>query len=222
VEGPACESVKTQGLLIKTARAAPWILDPTADDACACRGPRRAPKARVHVGPAVQNEGVCDLGRPREIERPRTHASEGRRRRRRAAARDRGSPALALDSVPGHHLDHEQVQNDAGTLARVTGGLWGQLCLTGGQHRKGAERPLRRARGCTVVHERKGKRVGIIAHSSKEKRASSKVKKIRRRRSLATAAGRAVLRCGRGAAPTGSGDENLQPIELDEPLVNPK
>jgi hypothetical protein len=39
---------------------------------------------------------------------------------------------------------------------------------------------------------------------------------------LATAAGRAALRRGRGAAPTGSGDGNLQPIELDEPLVNPK
>jgi hypothetical protein len=36
------------------------------------------------------------------------------------------------------------------------------------------------------------------------------------------AAGRAALRCGRGAAPTGSGDENLQQSELDEPLVNPK
>jgi hypothetical protein len=72
------------------------------------------------------------------------------------------------------------------------------------------------------VHERKGKRVGINAHSSKEKRASSKVKKMRRRRSLATTAGRAALRCGRGAAPTGSGDENLQQSELDEPLVNPR
>jgi hypothetical protein len=51
---------------------------------------------------------------------------------------------------------------------------------------------------------------------------SLKVKKMRRRRCLATAAGRAVLRCGRGTAPTGSGDENLQPIELDEPLVNPR
>jgi hypothetical protein len=39
---------------------------------------------------------------------------------------------------------------------------------------------------------------------------------------LATTAGRAALRCGRGAVPTGSGDGNLQPIELDEPLVNPK
>jgi hypothetical protein len=129
---------------------------------------------------------------------------------------------LPLGGVPGHHSDHELVQNEAGALAHVTGGLWGQLCLTGGRHRKGAERPLRRARECAVVHERKGKRAGIIAHSSKEKRASSKVKKMRRRRSLATAAGRAALRCGRGAAPTGSGDEDLQQSELDEPLVNPK
>jgi hypothetical protein len=72
------------------------------------------------------------------------------------------------------------------------------------------------------VHERKGKQDGFIAHRSKEKRASSKVKKMRRWRSLATAAGRAALRCGRGAAPTGSGDENLQQSELDEPLMNPK
>jgi hypothetical protein len=129
---------------------------------------------------------------------------------------------LVLDGVPGHHSDHELVQNEAGALAHVTGGLWVQFCLAGGRHRKGAERPLRRARGCAAVHERKGKRAGINAHSSKEKRASSKVKKMRRRRSLATAAGRAALRCGQGAAPTGSGDENLQPIEPDEPLVNPK
>jgi hypothetical protein len=39
---------------------------------------------------------------------------------------------------------------------------------------------------------------------------------------LATAAGRAALRCGLGAAPTGPGDENLQQSELDEPLVNPR
>jgi hypothetical protein len=72
------------------------------------------------------------------------------------------------------------------------------------------------------VHEEKGKRAGINAHSSKVKRASSKVKRIQQRRGLATAAGRAALRRGRGAAPTGSEDGNLQPIELDEPLVNPK
>jgi hypothetical protein len=36
------------------------------------------------------------------------------------------------------------------------------------------------------------------------------------------AVGRAALRCGRGAASTGSRDENLRQSELDEPLVNPK
>jgi hypothetical protein len=72
------------------------------------------------------------------------------------------------------------------------------------------------------VHKRKGKQAGFIAHSSKERRASSKVKKMRQRRSLATAAGRAALRCGRDEAPTGLGDENLQQSELDEPLVNPR
>jgi hypothetical protein len=109
-----------------------------------------------------------------------------------------------------------------GRLRTRQGSSRGRLCLTGGRHRKGAERPLRRARGCAAMHERKGKRAGINAHGSKVKRASSKMKKIRRRRSLATAAGRAALRRGRGAAPTGSGDGNLQPIELDEPLVNSK
>jgi hypothetical protein len=72
------------------------------------------------------------------------------------------------------------------------------------------------------VRERKGNWVGVNAHSSTVKRASSKTKRIQQRRGLATAAGRAALRRGRGAAPTGSEDANLQPIELDEPLVNPK
>jgi hypothetical protein len=48
------------------------------------------------------------------------------------------------------------------------------------------------------------------------------MKGMRRRWSLATAAGWAALRCGRGTAPTGPGDENLQQPELDEPLVNPR
>jgi hypothetical protein len=63
---------------------------------------------------------------------------------------------------------------------------------------------------------------GINAHCAKEKKASSKTKGMRRRWILATAAGRAALRCGRGAAPTGPGDENLQQPELDEPLANPR
>jgi hypothetical protein len=72
------------------------------------------------------------------------------------------------------------------------------------------------------VHKRKGKRAGVIAHRSKERQASSKVKKMRRWWSLATAAGRAALRCVQGRGSYGPGDENLQQLELDEPLVNPR
>jgi hypothetical protein len=68
----------------------------------------------------------------------------------------------------------------------------------------------------------KGTWAGVIAHSETVKRASSKMKRIQQRQGLATAAGRAALPRGRGAVPTGSEDANLQPIELDEPLVNPK
>jgi hypothetical protein len=39
---------------------------------------------------------------------------------------------------------------------------------------------------------------------------------------LATAVGRAALRCGRGRGSYSPGDENLQQPELDEPLVNPR
>jgi hypothetical protein len=92
------------------------------------RGPHRAPGAQVHGGPAASNEGVRDQGRSREIRRPWTCACGMRRRcRRRAAARDGSSPALALDSVPGHLYDHGQVQNDAGTLAHVFVGFMGAI-----------------------------------------------------------------------------------------------
>jgi hypothetical protein len=63
---------------------------------------------------------------------------------------------------------------------------------------------------------------GVISHRSKERQVNSKVKEMRRRWSLATAAGRAVLRCDRGRGSYGPGDENLQQPELDEPLVNPR
>jgi hypothetical protein len=183
----------------------------------------RAPGARVHGGPPIQNEGVRDQSRPCKIQQPWTHACGMRRQHRRSVAAHGGSsPALRLGGVPGHQHDRRIAQNVEGTHVHVFVGSRGRLCLGGGRHRKGAERPLWRARECAGVHKRKGKRAGFIAHSSKERRASSKVKKMRRRRSLAMAAGRAALRCGRGAAPTGLGDENLQQFELDEPLVNPR
>jgi hypothetical protein len=110
------------------ANPAPWISDPTADDACARRGPSRGRGPQVHGGPVFKREGVRDPGHPREIERPRTRASDGRRRRRRrAAVRGGSSPALALDGAPGHLSDHRLVQNDAGTLAHVFVGSTGAI-----------------------------------------------------------------------------------------------
>jgi hypothetical protein len=41
-------------------------------------------------------------------------------------------------------------------------------------------------------------------------------------RKLGNSGGSAALRCGRGAAPTGAGDENLQQHKLDKPLENPR
>jgi hypothetical protein len=169
------------------------------------RGTQSWPSARDRTA-----QDTCKRGRRR------------RQRRRREAACGGRSPALALDGAPGHLSDHGLVQNVVRAHAHVTKGSGGRSCLTGGRHRKGAARLLRRACGDAAVHERKGNWAGVNAHSSTVKRASSKTKRIQRRRGLATAAGRAALRRGRGAAPTGSEDVNLQPIELDEPLVNPK
>jgi hypothetical protein len=167
------------------------------------RGTRSWPSARDRTA-----QDACKRGR--------------RRRRRREAVRGGSSPVLALDSAPGHLSDHGLVQNVVRAHAHVTKGSGGRSCLTGGRHRKGAARLLRRARGGAAVRERKENWAGVIAHSATVKQASSKTKRIQQRRGLATAAGRAALRRGRGAAPTGSEDANLQPNELDEPLVNPK
>jgi hypothetical protein len=41
--------------------------------------------------------------------------------------RDGSSPALALDSVPGHFSDHKLVQIDEEALAHVTGGFMGAI-----------------------------------------------------------------------------------------------
>jgi hypothetical protein len=69
-------------------------------------------------------------------------------------------PALALDGVSGHHLNHVQVQNDAGVLARVTGGSTGAI----GPHRRpapeggGAAAPASlRVRCCARREEKLGR-----------------------------------------------------------------
>jgi hypothetical protein len=190
---------------------APWTAP------CArCTGPRWTPP------PPFKRRGTRSWPSSRDRTAQDACKRWRRRRRRREAARGESSPALALDSAPGHLSDHGLVQNVVRAHAHVTEGSRGRSCLTGGRHRKGAVRLLRRAHGGAAVRERKGNWAGVNAHSSTVKRASSKTKRIQRRRGLATAAGRAALRRGRGAAPTGFEDVNLQPNELDEPLVNPK
>jgi hypothetical protein len=132
------------------------------------RAPWTTPCAR-RTGPRwTEGKGVppCfDQDRPCQIRRPGTCVSGARRRARRsAAARGRGSPALALDSAPGHLLDRGLEQNAVRVLAHVTKGSGGRSGLTGGRHRKGAARPLRRARGGAAVREMKGNWEGVFAH----------------------------------------------------------
>jgi hypothetical protein len=106
-------------------------------------GPRRAPGARVHGGPATQPEGVRDLVRPSQISRSRTHASKGQRRaRRRVAARGGGSPALPLSGAPGHQHDHKLVHYVEGAHAHVTEG-------SGGDRASSAAGTGRGRRGCS-------------------------------------------------------------------------
>jgi hypothetical protein len=160
---------------------------------------------------------------PCQIRRPGTCASGARRRARRSAvARGRGSPALALDGAPGHLLDCGLEQNAARALAHVTKGSGGRSGLTGGRHRKGAARLLRRARGGAAVHEIKGNWAGVFAHRVQRKKAGSKMKRRRRWGSLAMVADRAALRCGRGAAATGVGDRNLRQHLLVKLLATPR
>jgi hypothetical protein len=66
------------------------------------------------------------------------------------------------------------------------------------------------------MHKKKGKLAGVTSHRAKERQASSKAKGRRRCRSVATTVGRAALRCDRGAAPKGAGDENLRHGRLHE------
>jgi hypothetical protein len=97
------QNYENSGVLKRNAKAAPWILDPTAADARVCRGPHRELGSRVHGGPPTQNEGVRDPCHPCKIQGPWTRACGMRRRARRsAAARGGSSLVLPLGGVPGH------------------------------------------------------------------------------------------------------------------------
>jgi hypothetical protein len=86
-------------------------------------GPRRELGSRVHGGPGLINEGVCDPSRPRAIEQPWWPASGARQRaRRRQSCRDGASPAQARDGVPGHHFKHGWLLCIAGEHAHMPKG----------------------------------------------------------------------------------------------------
>jgi hypothetical protein len=84
------------------------------------------------------------------------------------AARGGSSPALALAGVPGHQTDHKLVQNDAGTLAHVTGGSTGAIVPHRWPAPEGGGAATPGARGHAAMHEEKGNWAGDIAHSSRE------------------------------------------------------
>jgi hypothetical protein len=88
---------------------------------CGGSGPRRGLGSRVHGGPKVLNEGVCDLGRTSQDGRPGTHASKGRwRARRRQRWHDGALPAQARERVPDHHVESAWVLHVVGELAHAS------------------------------------------------------------------------------------------------------
>jgi hypothetical protein len=73
-----------------------------------------------------------------------------------------------------HLLDRGLEQNAVLVLAHVTKGSGGRSGLTGGRHRKGAARLLRRARGDAVVREIKGNWAGFLLTACRGRRRAQK------------------------------------------------
>jgi hypothetical protein len=136
-------------------------------------GPRRALGARVHGGPATQTEGVRDLVRPSHISRPRTRASEGRRRARRsAAARGGGLAGAALDHAVGQRFVRERALHTAEQHAHTSRGS--------GRRRGHPRRPAPEGGGSTSPASPRSRYSllgkngwGGFAHHVKKRRASS-------------------------------------------------
>jgi hypothetical protein len=143
-------------------------------------GPRRAPDARVHGGPATQTEGVRDLIRPSQISQPRTLASDGRQRaRRRQGRRGGASPEIhrrTLSCCTGRQFVGARALHVAGEHASKPRGQGDGAGIHGGRRRKGAGRPRRRARGAAIACKEVKNERGDFAHHVKKRRASSRAK----------------------------------------------
>jgi hypothetical protein len=133
--------VKTQWLFNK-------ILDPTVAGACVRRGPRRELGSRVQGGPPLKREGVCDLSRPRKIQGLWSRAGEGDGEHAGVRWHAAESSPARLKIVLWVTVSCASGLYTALSNMRTPPGVQGDGAGThGGRHRKGADRPRRRARG---------------------------------------------------------------------------
>jgi hypothetical protein len=88
-----------------------------------------------------------------------------------------------------------------GSLRTCSWVLRARLGLTGGRHREGAARLLRRARGNVTEREKEGNWAGNFAHHAQGMMTGQRVERRRQQGGLATAAARAALRQAGTQAP---------------------
>jgi hypothetical protein len=119
-----------------------------------------------------------------------TTPETGAARWRAAGARRRelSTALLATTLTMGRR---KMMRGNLRTCSRV---LRARLGLTGGRHREGAARLLRRARGDATGRDKEGNWAGRFAYHAQEMRTGQWVEKRRQQGGLATAAARAALR----------------------------
>jgi hypothetical protein len=101
--------------------------------------------------------------------------------RRRAAEARRREPWTALPAIISTTGWGNLLR---GRLRTWPWGQWERLGLTGGQHRTGAARSLRRARGGNVVREKKRNWVGDFTYHAQRMTAGQRVERRRQRGKL--------------------------------------
>jgi hypothetical protein len=111
--------------------------------------------------------------------------------RRRAAGARRREPSTALLATTLTTGRRKMMRGSLRTCSRV---LRARLSLTGGRHREGAARLLRRARGDATGREKEENWAGKFAYHAQEMVTGQRVERRRQQGGLATAAARAALR----------------------------
>jgi hypothetical protein len=111
--------------------------------------------------------------------------------RRRAAGARRREPSTALRATT---LTMGWRKMMWGSLRTCSWALQARLGFTGGRHREGAARLLRRARGEATGRDKEENWAGSFAYHAQEMRTGQRVERRRQQGGLATAAARAALR----------------------------